>query len=192
MIPSQNIIAWGNLVPWPEQRQVEQDLIISRAVVEQFNDDFLMRELRFRGGTALNKLHFPAPVRYSEDIDLVRTTHGEIKPIPRRTREVLEPWLGNAAFKHSGVGGQVLTKEHWPRKESAGLAVEPTRMGSPEKQSAGRCKLILSRPDPGLLRMTRWPRRRTSGERAASESPRGAVRHMRGTLQPRRLPGHSR
>ena len=61
MIPIMNIIAWGNIAPWAEQRQVEQDLVISRAIVELFSDDFLREELRFRGGTALNKLHFPAP-----------------------------------------------------------------------------------------------------------------------------------
>ena len=33
MIPAQNIVAWGNVVPWADQRQVEQDLIISRALV---------------------------------------------------------------------------------------------------------------------------------------------------------------
>ena len=33
MIPAQNIVAWGNVVPWADQRQVEQDLIISRARV---------------------------------------------------------------------------------------------------------------------------------------------------------------
>jgi len=33
MIPMMNIIAWGNLVPWADQRQVEQDLIISRAAI---------------------------------------------------------------------------------------------------------------------------------------------------------------
>ena len=59
MIPAMNIIAWGNIAPWAEQRQIEQDLIISRAVIELFADDFLKQELRFRGGTALNKLHFP-------------------------------------------------------------------------------------------------------------------------------------
>jgi predicted nucleotidyltransferase component of viral defense system len=74
VIPAMNIIAWGNVAPWAEQRQVEQDLMISRAVVELFSDDFLKEELCFRGGTALNKLHFPAPLRYSEDIDLVRTS----------------------------------------------------------------------------------------------------------------------
>ena len=62
MIPAMNIIAWSQRAPWAEQRQVEQDLIISRALVEIFSDDFLRAELRFRGGTALNKLHFPAPI----------------------------------------------------------------------------------------------------------------------------------
>ena len=78
MIPVMNIIAWSNVAPWAEQRQIEQDLIISRAVVELFSDEYLRKELRFRGGTALNKLHFPASLRYSQDIDLVRTTPGPI------------------------------------------------------------------------------------------------------------------
>ncbi|WP_313903766.1 nucleotidyl transferase AbiEii/AbiGii toxin family protein [Rhizobium leguminosarum] len=45
-------------------------------MVAIFTDPFLREALRFRGGTALNKLHFPAPLRYSEDIDLVRTEAG--------------------------------------------------------------------------------------------------------------------
>jgi predicted nucleotidyltransferase component of viral defense system len=68
MIPQLNITAWSAHAPWPDPRQVEQDLIISRALVEIFNDPLLAAELRFRGGTALNKLHFPQPLRYSEDI----------------------------------------------------------------------------------------------------------------------------
>ena len=94
-----NIVAWGNVAPWAEQRQVEQDLVISRALVELFNDDFLKEELLFRGGTALNKLHFPKPFRYSEDIDLVRITKGPIRTILRHVREALEPWLGEASFR---------------------------------------------------------------------------------------------
>lgn len=108
MIPSMNIIAWGNTAPWAEQRQVEQDLLISRAIVELFSDDFLRGELRFRGGTALNKLHFPAPLRYSEDIDLVRTTRGPIKPVLSRIREILRPWLGQAAFEQSPVAPKLI------------------------------------------------------------------------------------
>jgi predicted nucleotidyltransferase component of viral defense system len=103
MIPMMNIIAWSNVVPWAEQRQVEQDLIISRAIIDLFADPFLREQLRFRGGTALNKLHFPAPVRYSEDIDLVRTTPGPIGPILDRVRARLEPWLGRANFDQSPV-----------------------------------------------------------------------------------------
>ena len=103
MIPAQNIVAWSNLVPWTDARQVEQDLIISRAVVEIFSDPILREALRFRGGTALNKLHFPAPLRYSEDIDLVRTSHGPIGPVLDQLRVVLEPWLGRARFEQSPV-----------------------------------------------------------------------------------------
>ena len=63
MIPTLNITAWSAVAPWSEPRQVEQDLIISRAIVALFSDPLLKQELRFRGGTALNKLHFPAPLR---------------------------------------------------------------------------------------------------------------------------------
>lgn len=103
MIPTQNIVAWGNIVPWADQRQIEQDLIISRVVVDIFSDPVLREELRFRGGTALNKLHFPSPLRYSEDIDLVRTSNGPIGPILDQLRAVLEPWLGKAQFEQSPV-----------------------------------------------------------------------------------------
>ncbi len=103
MIPIMNIVAWSAHAPWPEMRQVEQDLVISRALVDLFADPILETELRFRGGTALNKLFFPKPLRYSEDIDLVRTTAGPIGPILDRVRAVLEPWLGQAAFDQSQI-----------------------------------------------------------------------------------------
>jgi predicted nucleotidyltransferase component of viral defense system len=103
MIPMMNIVAWSRVVPWVDMRQVEQDLIISRAIVDIFSDPFLREQLRFRGGTALNKLHFPAPTRFSEDIDLVRTTSGPVGPVLARVREVLEPWLGHAEFIRSPV-----------------------------------------------------------------------------------------
>ena len=101
MIPMMNIIAWSASAPWAEIRQVEQDLIISRALIELFGDPMLAHELRLRGGTALHKLLLPRPLRYSEDIDLVRTTAGPIGPILDRSRERLEPWLGHATFEQS-------------------------------------------------------------------------------------------
>ncbi|MBR1090265.1 nucleotidyl transferase AbiEii/AbiGii toxin family protein [Bradyrhizobium manausense] len=103
MIPAMNIVAWSKNAPWAEQRQIEQDLIISRALVELFNDPFLVKQLRFRGGTALNKLHFPKPLRYSEDIDLVKTAEGPLKPLLDRVHDILDPWLGDPVFGRSQV-----------------------------------------------------------------------------------------
>ena len=74
----------------------------------QWAKGFLKEELLFRGGTALNKLHFPEPYRYSEDIDLVRTTKGPIKPILDHVRETLEPWLGVAAYQQSAVAPKLI------------------------------------------------------------------------------------
>jgi len=51
----------------------------------------------------LNLTSPPAPIRYSEDIDLVRTTSGPIGPILDRVRERREPWLGRANFDQSQV-----------------------------------------------------------------------------------------
>ncbi len=123
MIPLMDIIAWSNVVPWAEQRQVEQDLIISRVAVELFRDQFLNEQLRFRGGTALNKFYFPKPVRYSEDIDLVRTTHGPIGPILKRIRELLEPWLGHASFLRSRIAPSLLF-----RVEAEDSLIAPLRL----------------------------------------------------------------
>jgi predicted nucleotidyltransferase component of viral defense system len=103
MIPRQNIIAWSKVAPWSELKQVEQDLIIARAMVLLFSDPFLREELRFRGGTALNKLHFPKPLRYSEDIDLARTKDGASKPIWDRVHDLLDPWLGDPEYFRSQV-----------------------------------------------------------------------------------------
>lgn len=59
--------------PWPDTRQIEQDLIICRALCDLFNAPALKDKIAFRGGTAINKLLFKQPLRYSEDIDLVQT-----------------------------------------------------------------------------------------------------------------------
>ena len=110
MIPAQDIVAGGNVVSWADPRQVEQDLVISRALVAIFRDEMLRDALRFRGGTALNKLHFPAPLRYSEDIDLVRTSTGPIGSIVDGLRAVLEPWLGRAQFASSSVAPKLQSR----------------------------------------------------------------------------------
>lgn len=94
MIPRDYITAWRAKVPWVEDSQVEQDLIISRTLVEIYSDRELASNLAFRGGTALHKLHFRPPVRYSEDIDLVQVRAGAIGPALTALHKKLDPWLG--------------------------------------------------------------------------------------------------
>lgn len=67
MIPQDYITAWSRVAPWASQRQVEQDLIISRACRHLLRSVPAGRTA-LPGRQALNKLHFPAPLRYSEDI----------------------------------------------------------------------------------------------------------------------------
>jgi predicted nucleotidyltransferase component of viral defense system len=69
MIPITEIRAWSNVVPWVNDEQIEQDLVICRSVVEIYSDKFLSENLVFRGGTALHKLYLNPQPRYSEDID---------------------------------------------------------------------------------------------------------------------------
>ncbi|MGN8225524.1 nucleotidyl transferase AbiEii/AbiGii toxin family protein [Gracilimonas sp. BCB1] len=89
MIPKAYIDAWRSIAPWTESSQVEQDLVISRAVVEIFSNDFLKENLAFRGGTALHKLFLSPQARYSEDIDLVQLHSGPAKPMLEAIRDQL-------------------------------------------------------------------------------------------------------
>lgn len=98
MIDVTSIRAWNESFPWKDKAMVEQDLIISRALVAIFGDEFLASQLAFRGGTALHKLYLSPQPRYSEDIDLVQINAGPIKPIMYRLGEVLD-FLPNRVTK---------------------------------------------------------------------------------------------
>lgn len=94
MIPRNNIASWRAQAPWQLDAQVEQDLVISRAIVKMFSVPELANRLAFRGGTALYKLHLVPPARYSEDIDLVQIRQEPIGEMLTRIRLALDPWLG--------------------------------------------------------------------------------------------------
>ena len=98
MIPQAYITEWRNKAPWPEDAQVEQDLVIERALIEIYSDPFLKERLAFRGGTALHKLHLPPSARYSEDIDLVQITAEPFGPVIDRLRDRLS-FLGTPIRK---------------------------------------------------------------------------------------------
>ena len=101
MIPRDYITQWRERAPWSQDFQVEQDLVISRALVEIFSDSLLAGALAFRGGTALYKLYLTPPARYSEDIDLVQVEPGPAGPLMDGLRSALDPWLGEARWKQS-------------------------------------------------------------------------------------------
>ena len=100
MIPKAYITEWSKNAPWTNNNQVEQDLIIERALIEIFSDQELSQQLAFRGGTALHKLFLNPSARYSEDIDLVQIQSGEIGHVLTLLRERLS-FLENANYNSS-------------------------------------------------------------------------------------------
>ena len=101
MIPRANITAWRAQAPWPSSEQVEQDLVLPRALVAMFSHGFVADQAVFRGGTALHKLFLGTARRYSEDIDLVQRVAGPIGELIDAIREALDPWLGAPRWKQS-------------------------------------------------------------------------------------------
>lgn len=141
MIPIAHLSGWAQHAPWPDLRQVEQDLIISRALCDLFGDPSLSSRLAFRGGTAINKLIFRKPLRYSEDIDLVQIEPGPIGPTVDAVRKALA-WLGPC------------------KREQAGHSMHLIFRFSPEAEPAAQLKLkveINTREHDSLLGLKRYP-----------------------------------
>jgi predicted nucleotidyltransferase component of viral defense system len=109
MIPQSHIISWRQLVPWQTNEQVEQDLVICRALLEIFSDEWLASRLAFRGGTALHKLYLQPQPRYSEDIDLVQIKSEPIKETVQRLQNALS-FLGESSVKPRMDGVQIICR----------------------------------------------------------------------------------
>jgi predicted nucleotidyltransferase component of viral defense system len=109
MIPQAYITEWNQQVPWKYIEQAEQDLVISRALVEIFSDEWLASHLAFRGGTALHKLYLQPQSRYSEDIDLVQVLAEPIKETVQRLQAALA-FLGESSVKPRRDGIQIICR----------------------------------------------------------------------------------
>ncbi len=94
MIPQYILDSWKKIVPWQSLYQIEQDLVICRALIEIFSNPILKKSLAFRGGTALHKLFLMSETRYSEDIDLVVCEEGAVGYIFDELQKNLNSWLG--------------------------------------------------------------------------------------------------
>jgi predicted nucleotidyltransferase component of viral defense system len=123
VISQAHVTQWRARAPWPTDAQVEQDLVLSRALVELFSDQTIAQSLAFRGGTALHKLFFREPGRYSEDIDLVQRSSMAIGPTFDAIRSRLDPWLGEARSKQ-GEGRASLVY----RFETTSLPIQRMRL----------------------------------------------------------------
>lgn len=86
MIPRDFITEWRAHAPWVADRQVEQDLVISRALVELFSRETIANALAFRGGTALYKLYSRPAARLDHGFDAVWRALVSLLPG--------EPWKG--------------------------------------------------------------------------------------------------
>ncbi len=106
MIGQDSVLAWRSMAPWRDLALVEQDLVLSRALVELFNRPLVRETCTLRGGTALNKLILTPPSRYWEDIDLVQEKAGPIGNLLDEARGCLDPWLGRGAQAHVVLGKQ--------------------------------------------------------------------------------------
>jgi len=117
------ITAWRAHAPWPSDAQVEQDLVLSRALTEMFSRRLVAASFAFRGGTALHKFHCDPPGRYSEDIDLVQIEAGPIGPALDDLRAALDPWLGEPSSRRGSDSVKLVY-----RFETTALPVQPMRL----------------------------------------------------------------
>ncbi len=109
MISAAYITEWRNVAPWQQSEMVEQDLLLSRVLIELYNHPKLAESLAFRGGTALHKLFLQPAARYSEDIDLVQVRPEPIGNTINAIRELLDPLLGTPQRK---LGSNLVTLKY--------------------------------------------------------------------------------
>jgi predicted nucleotidyltransferase component of viral defense system len=156
MISRGTILEWQNTAPWQTDEQIEQDLLISRILTEIYQSEFLKERLLFRGGTALHKLYFPEPLRYSEDLDFVQIKSEPAGPIADAIREIIEPWLGPAqtdarrdSFKmyfrfnpETRQDSEIKIKLEWNTREHFSLyGIENIPFGVSTKWYEGDCSI---------------------------------------------------
>ncbi|MCC8369185.1 MAG: nucleotidyl transferase AbiEii/AbiGii toxin family protein [Rickettsia endosymbiont of Oxypoda opaca] len=124
MIPENFIESWREHAQWQTLAQIEQDLIISRTLVDLYNNPYIQDSLVFRGGTALNKLFIKPSARYSEDIDFVQKRVEAIGQTIEAIRKSLNPWLGEPVWKITQRSAKLIYKYESINKIPGKLKIE--------------------------------------------------------------------
>jgi predicted nucleotidyltransferase component of viral defense system len=123
MIQRNAIVEWRKKAPWKDPRFVEQDLVISRALVSIFQDKYLKEKLAFRGGTAIYKLFLTPPARYSEDIDFVQMDAEPIGQVLDRIRTALS-FLGDPKIKQKANNNVLVYRFNAEEPQGAVLSLK--------------------------------------------------------------------
>ena len=186
-ITRQDILAHQAVVPWSTQHQVEQDLLLCRAMVALFDDTFLSAQIAMRGGTLLHKVHLAPPARYSEDIDLVVVGTRPEEHVRRAVRRVLAEVLGTPkasvwdtiklALRNTVKPSRVLRMTY-----SMPSIIEPSRMldivveANVTEKKPGRSSRPETKPNASPCSISKsprpiWPARITSSPAAPGRTP---------------------
>jgi predicted nucleotidyltransferase component of viral defense system len=137
-IAANEVVEWSQTAPWPLADQIEQDLVLTRLMIEIANDPTLRAALVMRGGTCLHKLWMSA-ARYSEDLDYVRTTSGPIGHVLDALR-ALSDRVGFTAFD-TQIGRHPKARFRWHAVSGNRLSIKVemnTFERSPARQSTTR------------------------------------------------------
>jgi predicted nucleotidyltransferase component of viral defense system len=102
MLPKAYVEQWKQCSPWKQDESAEQDLILSRLLIDLYSSTLISETLAFRGGTALHKLFIKSPYRFSEDLDFVQIKAGDIGEVLTEIRKIVKSIIpGNPKFKKS-------------------------------------------------------------------------------------------
>lgn len=100
-----------------------RDLLLSKVILDLYADPFIQTNLAFRGGTALQKLYFELPYRYSDDLEFVQLNPGPIGVILDHVKNKMD-WLGKPTWK-TGEGRVTLYyKFHPATDETINLCIK--------------------------------------------------------------------
>ena len=97
---------------WKFLYQIEQDILLERALVSMSQNEYIGNTLVFRGGTALNKPFLNPAARYSEDLDFVQLKSAPIGTTLDAIKQSMGWFLKDSAQKQPstniGRGGKIL------------------------------------------------------------------------------------
>lgn len=148
MLSERDIAEWAPHARWATSAQVEQDLLITRAVRAIFSDPFLRGQVAMRGGTVLHKVHLAPAARYSEDIDLVAVGKRPGAHINKALERVLAPIMGEGST--DGILMKVLLSLRNAAKPSQILrqSYEYAPNGASGKEAALKVEVNLTERTP--------------------------------------------